>query len=158
MNAASTPPNRGSPPQSAHAAAFEARVDTILPTLATKVDVADLRMELRTEFKDGQQAILAEIAKLRDQQNKLFRETLMWVVPLVIAQFVALSGVMFAAANIIAASSRSAPAHAALPLPRLSGPSDRNRTCIPRLGGMCTIHCATERTLESSAIIADQPA
>ena len=25
------------------------------------------------------------------------------------------------------------------------GPPDRNRTCIPRLGGMCTIHCATGR-------------
>ena len=22
-------------------------------------------------------------------------------------------------------------------------PLDRNRTCIPRLGGVCTIHCAT---------------
>jgi hypothetical protein len=27
----------------------------------------------------------------------------------------------------------------------MSGPADRNRTCIPRLGGMCTIHCATAR-------------
>ena len=26
---------------------------------------------------------------------------------------------------------------------RDNGPADRNRTCIPRLGGMCTIHCAT---------------
>jgi hypothetical protein len=24
-----------------------------------------------------------------------------------------------------------------------TGPLDRNRTCIPRLGGVCTIHCAT---------------
>src|SRR5690606_26204808 len=26
------------------------------------------------------------------------------------------------------------------------GPPDWNRTSIPRLGGMCTIHCATGRT------------
>ena len=30
---------------------------------------------------------------------------------------------------------------------RLGGPPDWNRTSIPRLGGMCTIHCATGRTL-----------
>lgn len=28
---------------------------------------------------------------------------------------------------------------------RCLGPADRDRTCIPRLGGMCTIHCATAR-------------
>jgi hypothetical protein len=28
------------------------------------------------------------------------------------------------------------------------GPADRNRTCIPRLGGMCTIHCATARGVQ----------
>ena len=30
------------------------------------------------------------------------------------------------------------------------GPADRNRTCIPRLGGMCTIHCATASSRKSS--------
>lgn len=125
MNAPSTPPDHDAGPQGIHAAAFEARVEAILPTLVTKADLATLRMELRTEFRDGQQAILADIAKLRDQQNKLFRETLMWVIPLVIAQFVALSGVMFAAANIIAASSHPAPAHAALPLPGYLVPPTR---------------------------------
>ena len=30
-----------------------------------------------------------------------------------------------------------------------SGLPDRNRTCIPRLGGMCTIRCATGRGLKS---------
>jgi hypothetical protein len=42
-----------------------------------------------------------------------------------------------------------------------SGPPDWNRTSIPRLGGMCTIHCATGRTRSmaghgQNAIIADR--
>ncbi len=36
------------------------------------------------------------------------------------------------------------------------GLADRNRTCIPRLGGMCTIHCATASPFERD-IIADRP-
>ena len=40
---------------------------------------------------------------------------------------------------------------------RLFGPPDRNRTYIPRLGGMCTIHCATGRTraLDCGAALRD---
>jgi len=33
------------------------------------------------------------------------------------------------------------------------GPADRNRTCIPRLGGMCTIHCATARLKKSKTFL-----
>jgi hypothetical protein len=32
------------------------------------------------------------------------------------------------------------------------GPADRNRTCIPRLGGMCTIHCATASNAIQSVV------
>jgi len=122
MNAASTPPDRDTGPQTAHAAAFEARVDTILPTLATKVDLADLRTEfredlskLRIEFKEACAAILTEMGKFREAQNKALQKVLMWVIATIIALFLAVAGVMFGMANLVTAVARPTTAHVAPP-------------------------------------------
>ena len=64
---------------------LEMRFDTILPTLATKTDIAELRSELRTEM-----AKLSE--KLHEDMHKLHRQLIMWIVSTMIAMFLGMAG------------------------------------------------------------------
>ena len=64
---------------------LEMRFDTILPTLATKTDIAELRSELRTEM-----AKLSE--RLHEDMYKLHRQLLMWIVSTMIAMFLGMVG------------------------------------------------------------------
>lgn len=62
-------------------AVLEMRFDTILPTLATKTDIAELRIEI---------AKLSE--KLHEDMYRLHRQLLMWIVSTMIAMFLGMVG------------------------------------------------------------------
>ena len=60
---------------------LEMRFDTILPTLATKADIAEIRVEI---------AKLSE--RLHEDMYKLHRQLLMWIVSTMIAMFLGMVG------------------------------------------------------------------
>ena len=78
---------------------LETRFDVILPTLATKADLADLRADLRTEMAVGFERIRTEMAvmsaKFQQDMNKSFQRLVLWTVGVVIT-----SGFAFFAATI----------------------------------------------------------
>jgi H+/gluconate symporter-like permease len=94
------------------------RFDTILPTLATKADLAELRTEI---------AKLSE--RLHEDMNKLYRQLIMWIVSSMIAMFLGMVG-LFAtiSSNMLQTTERMMQAqvraieqaHAAAPRPPAS--------------------------------------
>lgn len=93
---------------------LEMRFDTVLPTLATKADLADLRTEVLTaqerlrsdvavaneKLQGGVTAAIAglriEMAKLSDtlheDMNRLHRKLVMWIVSTMVAMFLGMVG------------------------------------------------------------------
>lgn len=133
MNAGSTAPESESGRTDLRLTALEARLDAILPTLATKADLANLRTEfreglanlraefkedmakLRAEFKDEFAALRADMAKLRDEQHTASEKLLKWVVSTMVALVIACLGTMLAIMNMAVTLSRSVPAQSARP-------------------------------------------
>jgi len=60
---------------------LEMRFDTILPTLATKTDIAEVRIEI---------VKLSE--KLHEDMHRLYRQLIMWIVSTMIAMFLGMAG------------------------------------------------------------------
>ena len=80
---------------------LETRFDAILPTLATKADLAELRGEVAAGFERmrAEMALMSdnfhqEIAKLQQEMNKMFQRLLLWMVGIVLT-----SGLAFFAAT-----------------------------------------------------------
>lgn len=73
-------------------AVLEMRFDSVLPTLATKVDIA----ELRSEVAVGNEKLRVDMARmsadLREEMNQMHRKLIMWIVSTMIAMFVAMVG------------------------------------------------------------------
>lgn len=73
-------------------ALLEMRFDRVLPTLAAKVDIA----ELRTEVVVGNEKLRVEMARmsadLHEDLNKMFRKIVMWIVSTMIAMFLGMAG------------------------------------------------------------------
>ena len=76
---------------------LETRFDTILPTLATKRDIEDLRRE----FGIGLEALRAELQTLRADIFKALHDTLKWMIGIVITMFIGLLGANFAMFNAV---------------------------------------------------------
>lgn len=102
---------------------LEMRFDTVLPTLATKVDLAELRTEiltaqerlrgdiavahekLRGEVTAALLGIRVEIAtlsdKLHEDMNKLHRRLVMWIVSTMIAMFLGMVGLFVSISSMM---------------------------------------------------------
>ena len=75
---------------------LEMRFDTILPTLATKSDIAELRSELRTEMSKLSEKLHEDMYKMSEKlyetMHRLHRQLLMWIVSTMIAMFLGMVG------------------------------------------------------------------
>lgn len=75
---------------------LETRFDAILPTLATKVDLAEVRSELRTDMAVGFERIRTDMATLSDKlhqdMNKLSQRIILWMVGIVLTMGLAFYG------------------------------------------------------------------
>ncbi|MBC5767296.1 DUF1640 domain-containing protein [Ramlibacter albus] len=102
---------------------LEAKWDAILPTLATKSDVAELRTELRTEMQKGFGEVRAEVHKeiggmrteiqevrteihrevgqVRAEIQKGINETQRWMIATVIGLFIGFAGLFLAMTNTL---------------------------------------------------------
>lgn len=84
-------------------AILEMRFDTVLPTLATKADLAELRTEiliaqerLRSDFNVSRSDFNVSLEKLRVEllgaMHDLYRSLLMWIVSTMVAMFLGMVG------------------------------------------------------------------
>ena len=98
---------------------LEMRFDTLLPTLATKVDLA----EFRTEVLTGQERLRVE---LLSAMHDLHRSLLMWIVSTMMAMFLGMVGLFVSiSSNMLETTERMMQAqvraiesaHAAKPVP-----------------------------------------
>lgn len=91
---------------------LEMRFDTVLPTLATKVDLAELRTEILTAQERlradvsaamaGQRVDMATLsAKLHEDMNKLHRNLVMWIVSTMIAMFLGMVGLFVSISSMM---------------------------------------------------------
>lgn len=75
---------------------LEMRFDIILPTLATKTDIAELRSELHTEMSKLSEKLHEDMHKMSEKlyetMHKLHRQLLMWIVSTMIAMFLGMVG------------------------------------------------------------------
>jgi hypothetical protein len=89
---------------------LETRFDTILPTLATKRDIEDLRTEfstglerLRGEFRSELEKLRgefrSELEKLRAEMFRALHDAMKWMVGIVVTIFIGLLGANFAMFN-----------------------------------------------------------
>jgi hypothetical protein len=100
------PPGNGGPPTNfemdRRLTVLETRFDTILPTLATKQDVQELRAELRQMIAEQQQnfeKLCAEMEKLRTEMFKTLNSNLKWIVGIAVTLFIGMFVINFAMWN-----------------------------------------------------------
>lgn len=68
------------------------RFDTILPTLATKTDIAELRVDMAKLSEKLHEDMYKMSEKLNETMHKLHRQLLMWIVSTMIAMFLGMVG------------------------------------------------------------------
>jgi hypothetical protein len=78
---------------------LETRFDTILPTLATKRDIEDLRTEFSTGLERLRGEFRSELEKLRAEMFKALHDAMKWMVGIFITMFIGLLGANFAMFN-----------------------------------------------------------
>ena len=103
MNAvpSAPPPGSGEPPSNheldRRLTVLETRFDTILPTLATKQDLLELRSEMRLMFAEQAR----EFQMLRTDLFKALNDQLKWTMALIATLFIGISAVNFSMWNIL---------------------------------------------------------
>jgi hypothetical protein len=68
---------------------IETRFDTILPTLATKADLAELRAEIKAELADTRRAIEKDLARAKEDLTR-------WMLGIVISMVAGFGGMIVA--------------------------------------------------------------
>ncbi|UOD27814.1 hypothetical protein INH39_20250 [Massilia violaceinigra] len=104
---------------------LETRFDTILPTLATKADLAELRLDmhekvdkLRSELNELRLELNEKIDRLRAEVNAALMSNMRWCVGIAMTVFVAIAGQgVYLGARINSLATRLPPASPVTPLP-----------------------------------------
>jgi hypothetical protein len=71
---------------------LEMRFDTVLPTLATKADLAEMRTEILVAQERLRSDMTAAIAGLRVEMANLQRKLIMWIISTMVAMFLGMVG------------------------------------------------------------------
>jgi hypothetical protein len=78
---------------------LEAKWDAVVPTLATKADLAELRSEMHQEFGSVRSDLQRYVGELRAEIQRGINETQRWMLATVIGLFLGFSGLFFAGGN-----------------------------------------------------------
>ena len=76
-------------------------IEALLPTLATKADVAELRGELKTEMADLRGEMRAGFAEVRAEMAEGRAESQRWLIATVIGLFIGFGGLFMAMSNAL---------------------------------------------------------